>query len=440
MVGGGLAGIAAALALADAARPVTLIERRPFLGGRAFSFLDPDSGEEIDNGQHVLVGACTRLRAFLDRIDAPKGAFERQTRLGLTLLENDGREARLAAVRLPGPLHLAAAALKYGHLKPRERVSVIRDVRRLAQLDEARLAALEDEPLGTWLARRRVSRAAVRAFWDPLVRPALNIVADDANTPLVAAFVRRALWAPDDAAAMWLPRVGLSRALGEPGHRALTASGVDVRLATRTETIEIRSGAVCGVRLASGESIPANRVVSALPPRQAQRVVPPEARPDHGFEAVGRSAIVNVYLWYDRPVLRTPMAGVLDPELQWVFDRRHLLGPGSDGAHCVGVTLSAADAWLDIGKDTIVSRCDTAMARVFGARRGARLLRSAVVKDPAATFRAGPGVNRLRPPTATAVDGLLLAGDWIATGWPATMEGAVRSGERAAAAALAAGR
>lgn len=437
VVGGGLAGIAAALELADAGQRVTLLERRPFLGGRAYSFEDPDSGEEIDNGQHVLVGACSRLQAFLGRVGAPSGAFARQARLGVTIVDGHGRAARLAASRLPSPLHLVTALARYRHLRFSEAMSIARAIRGLIRIGDTESAALEDEPFGNWLRRHGVPKDTIRTFWDPLVRPALNIAAEEANTPLVASFVRLALWASDDAGAMWLPRMGLSRAIGEPSHAALTGSGVAVWLTKRVEKIVTQDRKVRGVRLADGETLPARVVISAVPPAQAQRIVPPEATSPEGFESVGRSAIVNVYMWYDRPLLSHPVVGVLDRDLQWVFDRSRLLEPEASEEHCVGVTLSAADAWLETSKAEIVARSDAAMSRVFPARAGARLLRCAVVKDPAATFRAAPGVNRVRPSTSTSVKGLYLAGDWIDTGWPATMEGAVRSGESAAAHALA---
>jgi squalene-associated FAD-dependent desaturase len=435
IVGGGLAGMAAALKLAQTGCRVTLFERRPFLGGRAFSFQDPDTGAEIDNGQHILVGACTRLRGFLDAIGAPASAFVRQPRLGVTILNPDGQRATLTAAPLPAPLHVAAAVLRYRHLDLRSRVTVVRDARALARLNGDACADLENIPLGDWLSARGAAPAAIARFWDPLVRPALNVAAGEANIPLTAFFVREALWAGPHGGAVWLPSVGLTQAIGEPGRRALERAGVVVRLGGRVEEVEIGDHGIAAVRLRDGERLEAANAVCAIPPDALERILPRHAQPPMGYTGLGTSAIVNVYLWYDRPGIDLDFAGTFGSDLQWVFNRTQLLGAGAAG-HCVGVSLSAAEEWIDVPKDTAALRCDQAIERMFPARRGASLIRSAVVKEPRATFHARPGVTAYRPGPIGAVDGLYLAGDWTDTGWPATMEGAVRSGEIAAEAML----
>lgn len=431
IIGGGLAGMATAFALLDRGERVILLERRPFLGGRAYSFRDPDSGAVIDNGQHVLAGACTRLRAFLLRIGSG-GAFRRQRRLRLPILDGGGRRADLAASPFPPPLHLLGAVLRYRHLDLRDRRGAVSAVRSLAR----RAPRLDDDlPLGEWLARRRTSAAAVERFWEPVVRPALNAAVSGANLPLAAFLVRQGLWRASEAGAMWLPTTGLSAALGVPSLEALRAGGVDVRLGARAAALDLDGSRVSGVVLTDGSRFHTRRVVSALPPAALDRLMSGTGRVTD-YAAIGHTAIVNVYLWYDRPVLSVPFAGTFDSPLQWIFDRSRLLGPEA-GGWCVGVSLSAADELLARSREHLAASCDEALARVSVGRRGARLLRSAVVKEPRATFRAGPGLASRRPGPATDIDGLFLAGDWTDTGWPATMEGAVRSGERAASVALA---
>lgn len=435
VVGGGLAGIAAALTLADAGAVVTLLERRPFLGGRAFSFHDPDAGAVLDNGQHVLVGACTRLRALLERIGAPAGAFTRQRRLSIPIADGEGRIARLSAPRLPAPLHGAVALARYRHLSARARAATGRDARALAALPEHHLAALESTPLGAWLADRGAPDAAVERFWEPLVRPALNVPAADAHLGLSAFLIRRGVLAGPAAGALWLPAIGLSAAIGEPALAALERAGVALRLGERVAGIALDAGRAVGARLAGGETVE-GRVVLALPPEATDRVLPPDLRPPGGHSGVGASPIVNVYLWYDRPVCPLPFLGLFGSPLQWVFDRTRLLGREAAGGFCLGVSLSAADDWIARPREEIADTCDEAVARVFADRRGARRLRAAVVKEPRATFRAEPGVAARRPGAPGPAADLALAGDWTDTGWPATMEGAVRSGETAAAVLL----
>ena len=431
VLGGGLAGMAAAFALLDNGEPVVLLERRPFLGGRAFSFQDPESGAVIDNGQHVLVGACDRLRAFLDRIGSA-AAFRRQRHLRLPILDGEGRRADLAAVPLPPPLHLAVGLLRYRHLDPASRVALIATAWRLAAAEVSRV---DDLTLGDWLAARDTPPATIERFWEPIVRPALNVPVAGASLPLSAFLMRRALWAGAGAGALWLPATGLSAAIGNPALSRLRDSGADVRLETRVAGLELGSGRIAGVRLRDGSGVPARRVVCALPPGTTDGLLADVGvMSDHA--ALGRSAIVNVYLWYDRPVLEVPFAGTFGSPLQWVFDRSRLLGEEA-GGWCVGVSLSAADDLLERPKEHLAGLCDDALGEICPARRRARLVRSAVVKEPGATFRAGPGVATRRPGPVTAIPGFFLAGDWTDTGWPATMEGAVRSGERAVAAALA---
>jgi len=427
--------MAAALRLARAGCEVELVERRPFLGGRAFSFRDPDTGAVIDNGQHVLAGACRRLRAFLAEIGSPSDAFARQRRLGIPILDGRGRSASLSASRLPSPLHFLPGLLRYRHLSPRDRLRVARDVRALSRLDDRE--AMEDVPLGEWLARRSASREAVERFWEPLVRPALNMPVTDANLPLTAFFLERAIWSGPEGGALWLPRLGLSEAIGEPGGRALEAAGVRVRLGERVTALAVEDGRIAGVVLSGGDALEADAVVAALPPREIDGLLAAPS-PDRGYASVGAVPIVNAYLWYDRPILEQAFAGTFGSPLQWVFDRERLLGSARSGGPCLGVSLSAASEWIDLAKEEIAERLDAAVERVFPARRSARLLASAVVKEPRATFRADAGCARRRPASEGPAAALWLAGDWTDTGWPATMEGAVLSGERAAAAALAA--
>lgn len=437
VVGGGLAGIAAALALARARWSVVLCERRPFLGGRAFSFADLDTGAVVDNGQHVLVGACDRLRALLAAIDAPRRAFVRQRRLGLTIVDRQGRRAALRAMPLPPPFHLLPSILAYRHLDPPARRVSARAARALVASKGQHRSALDPLPLGAWLRGRGVSEQAIAALWEPLVRPALNVPAAEANVPLTAFLVEEAFWRGPRRGALWLPAVGLSDAIGSPAALALAKAGVEVRLGARVQRIAIEGSVARGIELSDGESLAAEAIVAALPPRALAELTGNDALP-FDAAALGTSAIVNVYLWFDRPILDLAVAGTLDPDLQWVFDRTRLLGREAAGGHCVGVSLSAADETVRLPKDVVVERSDAALARLFPGRRAAERLRAAVVKEPAATFRAGAGLTGRRPPPDGArPKRLWLAGDWTDTGWPATMEGAVRSGEAAARAVTA---
>jgi squalene-associated FAD-dependent desaturase len=311
---------------------------------------------------------------------------------------------------------------------------VVLDIRALSRLEPRN--AMEDVPLGEWLARRSASREAVERFWEPLVTPALNMPVRDANLPLTAFFLERAIWSGSEGGALWLPRIGLSEAIGEPGSRALEAAGVRMRLGERATALAVDNGRVAGVVLSGGDALEADAVVAALPPREVDGLLQAPST-GRAYASVGSSPIVNVYLWYDRRIMGHAFAGTFGSALQWVFDRERLLGSARSGGPCLGVSLSAAVEWIDLPKEEIAERLDAAVERVFPTRRSATLLGSAVVKEPRATFRADAGCARRRPNSAGSAAGLWLAGDWTDTGWPATMEGAVKSGERAAAAVLA---
>jgi len=434
VVGGGLAGIAASMALAREGQDVALVERRPFLGGRAFSFADPETGATIDNGQHVLTGACTRLRALLTAIGSPPRAFTRQSRLEVPILDSSGRLATITAAPLPPPFHLLAGLARYRHFSPRESLVTARHVAALIRTRGSARAGLDPVPLGEWLERRGAARCSIERFWEPLVRPALNVPVARANTPLTAFFLERALWGGRKGGALWLPATGLSEAVGRPALRALRESGVEVRLATRVREIAAPAGRVEGIELADGGTIPAGRVVAAVPPRALGRLLGGDASPPGSL--LGASPIVNVYLWYDRPVLPVPFAGTFGGPLQWVFDRTRLLGREAAGGECLGVSLSAADDAIEAPREELADRIDAAVERFLPARGPAHRLAAAVVKEPRATFLAGPGLAGRRSGPAGPVPGLVLAGDWTDTGWPATMEGAVRSGEAAARAVM----
>lgn len=430
-MGGGLAGIAAAFGLAETGRRVLLLERRPFLGGRAFSFRDPDSEAVIDNGQHVLVGACGRLRALLERIGS-SGSFARQPRLAVPLLDSGGRRAILRSAPLPPPLHLVPALLGYRHLDLRDRWAVGRAIRDLVGLGARERAALDRVPLGTWLATRGAAPGrAIEGFWEPLVRPALNVAARGANLPLTTVFLEKALWNDPAAGALWLPTVGLGDAIGTPAARALTDAGIEVRTGVRATGLAVTDGTVTGLRTTAGD-VAARSVVAAIPPRALDRLLPDGTGPDDGYAAIGSSPIVNAYLWYDRPIMDAPFVGAIGSEAEWIFDRTRLLGADAAGGECIGISLSAAGRWVGRSKAEIADRLDAALDCLFPRKRTARRLRFAVVKEPRATFLAGPDLASRRPGPEGPLSGLVLAGDWTATGWPATMEGAVLSGETAA--------
>ncbi len=428
VAGGGLAGIAAALACADAGLEVVLAERRSVLGGATYSL--EREGRLIDNGQHVFLRCCTEYRDLLRRLGS-EAMTELQPRLEIPLALPGGTVRRLRRAPLPAPLHLGPVLLGLPGLSPVERLCAATAVLALRGVDPDDPQA-DAQSLGEWLRERRQSTAAVHALWELIVRPTLNLRAGDASLAMAARVFRTGLLEGADAGDIGWASAPLRQVHGEPATRALAAAGVAVRLHASVAAIDRRGdGMVANV---SGDEIGADAVISCMPPRQAVRSLPPAALDPGTAAALGTSPILNLHVVYDRPVTRLRFAAAARGPVQWVFDRT--AAAGGDGQY-LAVTLSAADELADWPTARLRTLFEPALADLFPAARGARMEEFFVTRERHATFRAAPGSGRARPGARTPMAGLYLAGSWTQTGWPDTMEGAVRSGRAAAAALLA---
>ncbi|HVQ95446.1 MAG TPA: hydroxysqualene dehydroxylase HpnE [Mycobacteriales bacterium] len=430
VIGGGLAGITAALGLADAAVPTTLLERRPRLGGATTSF---QHGElTVDNGQHVFLRCCTEYRALLRRLGVA-GQVTLQDRLDVTVLAPGGVRARLRRDPLPAPAHLTSALAGYRHLTPLQRAKVVRGALALRRLDPAD-RSLDTRTLGDFLAAHGQSEQMLAAFWDVFAIATLNLPARQASLQTAAKVFRTGLLDTADAGDIGWSAVPLGDLHGTAGLRALTAAGV----ATRTHAV-VRGVEPTGdgwlVHTEADGPIRADTVVLAVPAADAEKLLPPGALPaPERLAALGASPIVNVHVIYDRPVLPVPLAAAVRSPVQWVFDRT---GPSglTDGQY-LAVSVSAADGWIDRPTAEIRETFLPALAGVLPGARHARIREFFVTRERRATFRQRVGSAALRPGPATALPGLVLAGAWTDTGWPDTMESAVRSGRSAVRGAL----
>jgi len=429
VIGGGLAGVTAALDCADAGASVVLCEALPRLGGATFSI--KRNGHWLDNGQHVALRCCTQYRRLLGRLGTDT-FLDLQPRLSIEVLDPDGRSVRFGRSELPAPFHLLRALAAFGHLTPRERLLAARAIQALRGVDPGDASA-ETTTFGRWLRAHGQSPRAIERLWDLIVLPTLNLRADDASLAAAAFVFRTGFLEASDACDLGVPSVPLQRLHGDAAAAELARSGVEVRLRTKVERIVGVDG---GFALVVGdERVAVDRVVSAVPHHATAGLLPEGIYPDAAARLLGASPIVNVHLHYDRRVLETPLAAVVSSPLQWLFDRT--AAAGVDSGQLVTASLSAAEAEIKQPKGQIVARSTAALARAFPRARRATLLDATVTRSPRATFRATPGAARLRPPARTDVPGLAIAGAWTDTGWPATMEGAVRSGHAAAREALA---
>lgn len=436
VVGGGLAGVTAALALADAGVRVTLLEGRPRLGGLAFSF--QRGTLTVDNGQHVYLRCCTAYRWFLDRIDAAPLA-PLQPRLDVPVLDAAGRPGRrLGRIRrdaLPVPLHLGRSLATYPHLSPAERAGVGRAALALRALDLSD-PALDRQDFGSWLTAHGQSARAVEALWDLVGVATLNAVAGDASLGLAAMVFKTGLLSDPGAADIGWARVPLGELHDRLARKALDSAGVRTELRTRVTSISSKENGGWTVRV-PGESVEADAVVLAVPQREAHDLLPPGAldAPERLLE-IGTAPILNVHVVYDRTVLARPFFVALGSPVQWVFDRTE--ASGLRGGQYLALSQSAAEDEIDEPVAVLRERYLPELERLLPAARGAGVSDFFVTRERTATFAPAPGVGRLRPGARTRAPGLYLAGSWTATGWPATMESAVRSGFSAAGAALSA--
>jgi squalene-associated FAD-dependent desaturase len=398
VVGGGLAGLSAALELVDSGHEVSLYEARPTLGGAVQTLprREGDPEPPPDNGQHIALGCFSEYRRFLERI-GEDGSL-RRLRLELPVIDERGQSASIT----PSPL----ALLRYRHVSLGDRLRILRA---LARWGDSRGTTFADA-----LRARGQSEQAIDRFWDIFIRPALNLRSDDASAEAGDFTVRTALLGDRSDSDLLLPAKPLGEMHGDAAGRALEAAGAHVHAGARVESID---------------QLEADAVVVAVPPRESARLL---GEPEPRLED---SPIVSVHLWFDRVLLPHPLAALLGSDAHWVFDRGALTGHPPERGQYLSVVSSGAPELMELRGRELVDRIAGALTRRLGE---ADLLWSRVSREPAATIAVRPGSERERPGPATARPNVTRAGAWTGTGWPATMEGAVRSGLAAARALTAA--
>jgi len=453
VVGGGLAGLSAAVAAADGGALVTLYERAPRLGGATWSF--QRNGRWFDNGQHVFMRCCTEYRALLERLGVADQVAE-QRRMSVSVMRPGRRRARIFRTSGPSPFHLARSLLSYGPLSLTDRLRAIRTALALRRLDPDD-PATDEMSFGGWLRFRGESDRAIAGMWDLICLPTVNLRADDASLSLAVKVFRTGLLDSADGGDLGWTRVPLAALHGDAAAEAITAQGGHIQLQAHVESVgEGPSFTV------EGQRVDADAVILAVPHDVVDGLLPPDTVPGQSeLVDLGVSPIVNVHFVFDRQVMDVPFTAALDSPVQFVFDRTEAanwagnetgetagagsqagsepkppVSTGRGGEQVLAVSQSAAFDEIGERPAEMIERYRTALADLLPRSAEAEVIDAVVTREHRATFAGRPGTRRLRPGPTTAIDGLFLAGAWTDTGWPATMEGAVRSGKLAAGLAL----
>ena len=468
IAGGGLAGLAAAVALTERGLPCEVLESRPRLGGRASSFLDPVSGMSIDNCQHVSLGCCTNFRHFCETTGLAE-FFRREATLHF--IGPEGRVDQFSASSLPAPFHLAGAFARLSYLTWHDKFWLARGLKALARgvtAEERRL------PFSEWLARHGQTPVAISRFWQVVLVSALSESLDRIDVEHARKVFVDTFLAHRDGWFVEIPTVPLDDLYGGRLTEWLISRGTTIRLQTAVERIEIEEGRVSVARMSSGETVGGDEFILALPFFRVRSVLP-ESLAAHrdltGIERLEAAPISSVHLWFDRPITELPHAVLVDRLCQWMFNRTALgtafvptsfnTNPQRERSHskdtdirthiagwCPETTATSNGFYYQIvisasrelagqSREAILAQVLAELTSIWPETARATLLHSRQVTEHRAVFSPLPGVDALRPTQQSPIANLQFAGDWTQTGWPATMEGAVRSGYLAAANVLA---
>ena len=434
IAGGGLSGLAAAVGLSSRGIPVVLLERRRTPGGRAYSFRDRETGETIDNGQHVLIAGYDRTIRFLDTIGT-RHLLSVQGRPTLLFHHPERGFREFSLPFLPPPWNLAMGVLTSDLLPLADRWRMLRagyDIRRMSAEREETVAELT---VDEWLDSIGQSAECRRSFWEPLAVSIMNEHISRASAAVLIHSLRTAFLGRRDTGSLALPTVGLSTLYVDAAVHYITSRGSIVRCKAEVIGMRVTSGAVSHVLLRDRTVIPCSAAILAMPPMNTYALLPEELRQNtslKGIRGLEVSPIISIHLWFETDFMPQQVLALAGRRVQWVFNRRKICRDWKGGGGHLSATISAAHDYVGMTNEAIIRIATEELVGVFGAD-ALRLLRALVIREKRATFSPTPAAERLRPCQRTSISNLFLAGDWTATGYPATIEGAVMSADRCVA-------
>jgi hydroxysqualene dehydroxylase len=436
VIGGGFAGLSAGVALADQGFRVAVLERKPALGGRAYSFADPDTGDFVDNGQHVLMGCYGATLDFLKRVGSSDKLVVHDD-LEIDMLDGPGQSATVRAAHLPGPMHMAAALMRYRHLSVGERMSAMTAGMRLLGMHRRDEGILEKLTVVELMNKLGQSQRAREAFWYPISIATLNDEPESSSAMLLATVLKRAFFGRRADSSFVYPKIGLSELYCTGAKKIIEDAGGLVESRAIVEALELgEGGRIASVRLRDGRRLGASNFIAAVPPHHLLRFLPENAVADQFFSrfaGLGTSPIVCVHAWFDRPVTHSAFVGFIGTTTQWLFNKRRIFElHGETHPGYLSFVISGARKIVDQSNDELLDVVMADLRRMIPAANEAKLIKALVLKEKQATMAPDVRSHELRPTAETPICNFFLAGDWIQTGLPATIESAVIAGRAAA--------
>jgi squalene-associated FAD-dependent desaturase len=429
IIGGGFSGLAAAVALSSTDNEVILLERRSHLGGRAYSFKDSGTGDVVDNGQHLFMRCYDETIAFLEKI----GSLEKlkfQPRPRIEFLDKDGFDV-FDCPHLPAPWHAVAGLLQLKRLSLRDKLRAARVGRDAQATNPA--SSHNHITVEQWLDKLGQSQNIKQRFWYPMATATLNQDPHTASAFMMKRVIQDAFGRGPEATSIGIPAVGLSELYTDSARQFVESNGGTVQTSAQVNSLSVRQNRVVSVELRQGGSISADLFISAVTHDALLQMLPDELRKDHfaNLDRLETSPIVSINLWFDRPITDRAFIGLLGTRIQWLFNKDVLLD-ATKPTNQISLIISAARDFVETSKSELVSLALDDLSSLIPESSSAKLLRSVVVKERDATLSHTVVSDDLRPGPQTPIENLILAGDWTATGLPATIESAVLSGKRAA--------
>lgn len=438
VIGGGLAGLSGATVLAEKGYLVTLAEKRAILGGRASSTINPETGQSIDNCQHVLLGCCTELLNFYQRLGVDsKITFQDE----YLFIDPKGEKSILKSSCLPAPLHLLPSFFKLKFLKFPDKMAILYAMTAMALTPAKSLQHLEKEPFIEWLRKHFQTQGAIDRFWRIILVSALNEDIEKLSTKYAFKTFREAFLKNKTGYRMGVPNAPLSKLYSDPAIKYLEQRGGKILFQKKLLRLEIKNNKVVRALFSDGSELVSDVYMLALPFYELIEALPPEIFSQYPFfqkiKSLETSPITGIHLFFDRPIMEEDSAIFLNRKIQWIFNKTKNFILENPKNQYLQIVISASRDLISMSKTEVVDLIQKELEEVFPQAHQARLLKAIVIKELHATFSPQPGSDAFRIPQKTPLDNLFIAGDWTWTDWPATMESAVRSGLLAAEAVLA---